>query len=63
MFDDRHRFGRMEARRATKRNVNYPTLAQPNAQGWGTGAGGRRRNPRENTVMTIPYHPRARTPG
>jgi hypothetical protein len=36
MFDEGHRFGRMGARKATKRNVNYPTLAQPNPQGWGT---------------------------
>ena len=27
-----HPFGRMEARRATKINVNFPTLAQPNPQ-------------------------------
>jgi len=38
MLDEGHRFGRMEARRATKGNVNYPTLAQPNPQGWGTRA-------------------------
>jgi len=35
MFDEGHRFGRMEARRATKIIVNFPTLAQPNPQGWG----------------------------
>ena len=33
MFDEGHRFGRMEGRRATKRNVNYPTLAQPARMG------------------------------
>ena len=33
MFDEGHRFGRVEAQRATKRNVNFPTLAQPNPRG------------------------------
>jgi hypothetical protein len=36
MFDEGHWLGRMEARTATKGNVNFPTLAQPNPQGWGT---------------------------
>jgi hypothetical protein len=29
MIDEGRRFGRMAGPRATKRNVNYPTLAQP----------------------------------
>ena len=28
MFDEGHRLGRVRARRATKRNVNFPTLKQ-----------------------------------
>ena len=37
MFDEAHLFGRMEGRRATKRNVNFPILTQPNPQGSGPG--------------------------
>src|SRR5438046_10678663 len=45
-----HPFGRMEARRATKINVNFPTLAQPKPHGWGT-----RRKKRQN--QRLPHLP------
>src|SRR5712692_1739548 len=62
MFDEGHRFGRMEERGATKRNVNYPTLAQPNPQGsrpgrdrWGT------RGKKQKQNQSLP-HPSRVTP-
>ena len=72
MFDGAHLFGRMEARRATKRNVNFPTLAQPNPQGsrpgrnrWGTRREKRRgqikacpaRLGLEKSMAPTPHHP------
>jgi hypothetical protein len=40
MFDEGHRFGRVEAQRATKRNVSSPPLHNPTREEpdqWGTG--------------------------
>src|SRR5216684_1458783 len=61
MFDEGHWFGRMEARGATKRNVNYPTLAQPNPQGsrpgrdrWGTR--GKKREAKSKPAPPIKGH-------
>src|SRR5260370_34956726 len=56
MFDDGHRFGRMEERGATKRNVNYPTLAQPNPQGWGTRTPGKKREAKSKPAQPIKGH-------
>ena len=53
MFDEGHR---MEERGATKRNVNYPTLAQPNPQGWGTRTRGKKREAKSKPAPPIKGH-------
>src|SRR5260370_36876400 len=53
MFDEGHR---MEERGATKRNVNYPTLTQPNPQGWGTRTRGNKREAKSKPAPPIKDH-------
>jgi hypothetical protein len=55
MFDEGRRFGRMEGRRATRRNVNFPTLAtQPARIPTGPGQMGYPQKERRGKIKACP---------